>query len=369
MGLGEKKEIVARYISQGLKRDHALSIAGISKHQYYHKPSKGKRGRKPTNQTLKIISDEGNNIERVDDAIVVDEIKIIHQDPDTDYGYRKMTFALMALGFIINHKKVYRLMKNALLLKDRYQKASREFVKYRKVLPTQPLEVLEMDIKFVWIERDRKHAFVLTVIDTFTRALLGRKTAFNINQHMVKQLWGEIIENYLQPYDCLNRKISIEIRNDNDSRFIAASVQEFFKENQICQVFTHPYTPQENGHIESFHAILSKKLKRYVFWSLQDLEQCLVLFYEKYNNHRLHSSTLYLPPMVFWQCWEEGLVMADINQKQRKIKFKSLVPYQQLSGKMSLREVSCPQPKPLDGVEDENKMEMNGAVSFLQPSV
>jgi hypothetical protein len=39
MGLGEKKEIVARYISQGLKRDHALSIAGISKHQYYHKPS------------------------------------------------------------------------------------------------------------------------------------------------------------------------------------------------------------------------------------------------------------------------------------------------------------------------------------------
>jgi putative transposase len=97
---------------------------------------------------------------------------------------------------------------------------------------------------------------VLTVIDTFTRAVLGRKTAFNINQHLVKQLWGEIIENYLQPYDCLNRQISIEIGNDNDSRFIAASVQQFFKENHIYQVFTHPYTPQENGHIENFHAIV-----------------------------------------------------------------------------------------------------------------
>ena len=368
MGLGEKKEIVARYISQGLNRDHALSIAGISKHQYYHKPCKGKRGRKPTKQTLKIVP-EGKNIEQVDDAFVVDRIKLIQQDPDTDYGYRKTTFALMALGYIINHKKVYRLMKQALMLKDKYQKAAREFVKYRKVLPCQPLEVLEMDIKFVWIERDRKHAFVLTVIDTFTRVVLGRKTAFNINQHMVKQLWGEIIENYLQPYDCLNRKISMEIRNDNDSRFIAASVQAFFKENHICQVFTHPYTPQENGHIESFHAILSKKIKRYVFWSLQDLEQCLVLFYDKYNNHRLHSSTLYLPPMVFWQCWEQGLVKVDINHKKRKIKFRLLIPYHQLSGKMSLREVSCPQPKPLDGVEDENKTEMNGAVSFLQPSV
>lgn len=153
-------------------------------------------------------------------------------------------------------------------------------------------------------------------------------------------------------------------------------MQEFFKENQICQVFTHPYTPQENGHIDSFHAILYKKLKRYVFWLLKDLEQRLVLFYEKYNNHRLHSSTLYLPPMVFWQRWDEGLVPVDINQNQRKIKFKSLMPYKQLSGKMNLGEVSCPQPIPFDGVEVENKMEMNGAVSFppvgragLQPSV
>lgn len=157
MGLGEKKEIVVRYISQGLKRDQALSIAGISKHQYYHKPSKGKRGRKPTVQTLKIVP-ESNNVERLDDEIVIDEIKQIHQDPDTDYGYRKMTFALMVLGYIINHKKVYRLMSQAFMLKERWQKATREFVKYRKVLPLGPLEVLEMDIKFVWIEQQRRQA-------------------------------------------------------------------------------------------------------------------------------------------------------------------------------------------------------------------
>lgn len=67
MGLGEKKEIVARYISQGLRRDQALSIAGISKHQYYHKPRKGRRGRKPSGHTLRIDPD-GDNVERMDDA-------------------------------------------------------------------------------------------------------------------------------------------------------------------------------------------------------------------------------------------------------------------------------------------------------------
>jgi transposase InsO family protein len=123
-----------------------------------------------------------------------------------------------------------------------------------------------------------------------------------------------IIETNLQPHDCLKRQMNIEIRNDNDSRFVAQSVQQFFRDNHLGQVFTHPYTPQENGHIESFHAILSEKLGRYNFWSLGDLEQCLTLFYDKYNNQRLHSATLYLPPMVFWECCEKGMVKTTVDE-------------------------------------------------------
>jgi|GEM_PF-7018746 len=33
-----------RYIALGMKRDPALLTYGITKHQYYHKSSKGKRG-------------------------------------------------------------------------------------------------------------------------------------------------------------------------------------------------------------------------------------------------------------------------------------------------------------------------------------
>ena len=58
-----------------------------------------------------------------------------------------------------------------------------------------------------------------------------------------------IIVHHFQPYDCLGKKIRIEIRNDNDSRFVASSVQEFFRENHLTQVVTPPYSPQENGQI------------------------------------------------------------------------------------------------------------------------
>ena len=353
-----------------MNRDTALLITGVSKHQYYYKPKGRKRGKSPSTETLRFIDDY--TIERVSNDEVIGYIKKLQQDPDTDYGYHKTTFALMLLGFIINHKKVYRLMDEFQLLKEKYHKPTRALVKFRNVFPLNPLQVLEMDIKFVWVEQHRRHAFILTVIDTFSRVVLGWTVAYQIKQEMVKQLWSHIIETHLQPRDCINKQMNIEVRNDNDSRFVAKSVRQFFHENHLGQVFTHPYTPQENGHIESFHAILSEKLGRYQFWSLSDLQQCLALFYDKYNNQRLHSATLYLPPMVFWECWEKGWVKLIVDEKKRKIKFTLLVSYQKLLGDMSPRSPLL-QPKPLDGVEvDKNNItskEMSGAETFQQLSV
>jgi putative transposase len=359
---------VNSYVFQGMKRDSALAISGVTKHQYYYRSKAGKRGRETSSITLKI--DENQEVISVPNEEVVEQIREIQTDPDTDYGYHKMRYCLLILGFLINHKKVYRLMQQSCLLKNKYVKAAREFAKYRKVMPLAPLEVLEMDIKFVWIEEYRRHAYILTVIDTFTRAILYWHAAYQFKQGHVKRAWEQIIENYLQPFDCLNRNIHIEIRNDNDSRFAAKTVQQFFIENKLNQVFTHPYTPQENGHIESFHAILSQMLKRYTFWSLEQLDVCLDTFYEKYNYQRLHASIAYMPPMTFWKCWQEGLIEIKINEKCKKIKFKLKIPYSQLSGNMSLREVPCSQSTTLDGLEIGSiQKEMIGAETFPQPSV
>jgi transposase InsO family protein len=350
-----------------MKRDTALAIAGMSRHQYYYKPKSGKRGRPCSQTTLKI---KGEDVERVPNQSVVEQIMETHTDPDTIYGYHKMTYVLLILGFNINHKKVYRLMDENNLLRDRSLKPERTFVKYRWVMPCSPLEVLEMDIKYIWAEEHRRHVYVLTVLDTFTRVALCWHAAYQIRQAQIKSIWESVIVNYLQPYNCLGKKMQIEIRNDNDSRFIARTVQEFFKENQLYQVFTHPYTPQENGHIESFHAILSERLARQVFWSLEELEQALTLFYEKYNNHRIHSSTCYLPPMVFWNCWEQSLIKRIVNEKTKKMKFKLMIPYHNISGNMNLREVPCSSSTTLDGLEKKNALkEIYGAVTLPQPSV
>jgi transposase InsO family protein len=283
-----------------------------------------------------------------------------------------MTAALKLIGYHINHKKVYRLMKEAQLLKEKHEKPSKTYVKYRKVFPKQPFEVLEMDIKFVWIEEFKIHAYILTTIDTFTRVVLDRFTDYSIKKEDVKRAWERIIINHLQPNNCLEKKIHIEVRNDNDSRFSAKTIQEFFAENHLNQVFTHPYTPQENGHIESFHAILAKKLRPYNFWTLQELEQVLVLFYEKYNNERLHSSVCNLPPNIFLECWNKGFIDQIEDEKKRKITFKLKIPYHQISGNTSWKCSSLQNLVIPPFLADElnfNTNEMVGAESFLQTSV
>jgi len=311
----------------GLTRDHALGIAGLTKHQYYYKPKIGrKRGRKCSSTTIQIIDKEKTH---QSNEIVINQITKNHSDPDLVYGYRRMTYQLQIEGFYINHKKVYRLMnENQLLLKK--GKICKQYAKYRILTPSMPLEMLEMDIKFLWIEEHKKHAYILTVIDVFTRVVLHWHIGFSITQHTVKRIWESIIIDHLQPNDMLKKEITIEVRNDNDPRFSAKMVQDFFKENHLNQVFTHPYTPQENGHIESFHAILGKSLDQRHFESLEQAEIYLTLFYTKYNNVRLHGSIANLPPMIFWKQWELGNIKR-IELANKKIKFKLLIPYHKIS--------------------------------------
>lgn len=335
----------------------------MSRHQYYYKPKATRPGNKPTETTSRRIHDQ---IVEVSNQEVVEQIKKTKDDPDTDYGYRKMCAVLMILGYYINHKKVYRIMKEQNLLKERYKRISKNYVKYRTVIPEGPLEVLEMDIKYVWVAQARRHAYILTIIDTFTRFVLHWQVGFSMKSTHVKNAWEQVIINYLQPADLLNKKIHVEVRNDNGPQFGAKMIREFFELNHLDQVFTHPFTPQENGHIESFHNILSRSLANRAFWDLDELITKLTVFYEKYNNTRLHSSIANLPPKLFWEMWDKNMINRKVKN-HRKVIFTLKCEYQQLSDNENLREVPCLNPTALNGQEDLQK-EAIGPEILQQPS-
>ncbi len=321
----------------------AMQLTGVTRHQYYHKPTIGRRGRPPTQYTNKLLD---GRIVRVPDTEVVARIHELKSDRDTDHGYQKTAHRLMLEGYYIGPKKTYRLFKEEGLLAPRRKPAKRAFVKYRVVTPERPLHVLEMDIKSKWITRERRSGYILTILDTFTRQALHWQAGVSMTQHQVKQAWDHVIKQHLQPADLLNRGLHVEVRNDNGPQFIATMVQDYFRANHLDQVFTHPYTPQENGHVESFHAILGACLDRHTCWGLEQLQAVLQDFYAGYNGKRIHGATAYLWPDLFEQTWHAGLIQRTVDSHKR-VQFKLLIPYQELlssSGCRSLKGVSCSPP-------------------------
>ncbi len=78
---------------------------------YYHKPGNGVRGVKPSTYTYRL---DGHS---VDNTAVVDAIRNTLSAEFCCYCYRNFTSLLRDMTYVINHKKVYRLMdENNLLL-------------------------------------------------------------------------------------------------------------------------------------------------------------------------------------------------------------------------------------------------------------
>lgn len=340
--MGEKKELVRIFMAQGLTRDNCLAICGISKNQFYYQPSGSKRGRKKSKETDQRVND---HCQKQSNSFVKSFIKKAFENPRIDYGYHKMTGYLQLHGFYINHKKVYRLMKEARLLRAKPSYETKNYVRYRIVCPKGELRLMEMDIKQVWIHSERRYAYVLTILDVFTRVALYWTCGHQMRQKQVQYAWKQIIETYLQPLGMKAWDVDIEVRSDNGPQFCAKKLQNFLRENYLIQTFTHPYTPQENGHIESFHAILGRDLQGQYFESLRTLENSLTQFYDFYNFERIHGSTLKLPPVTFWKQWEEGNIHRQVlDEKQRKVKFSLRIEKQQvdkikLSGNRIQRDV------------------------------
>lgn len=87
-----------------------------------------------------------------------------------------MTWELHDLDYIINKKKAYRLMReaNLLLIQQRiFTIGKRQFVQYRWIDAKAPLEYLVMDIKYVRIYREKRFAYLLTVIAVYSRFVVG----------------------------------------------------------------------------------------------------------------------------------------------------------------------------------------------------
>jgi len=266
----------------------------LPRSNYYYMPSDGKRGFKPSIITLK---SDGS---KVSNTAVVEEIKSILSGEFVCYGYQKVTVQLKNMQYVINHKKVYRLMdeNNLLLGKVIKTNGKREWVKHRKIEAAKPMEYLCLDIKYLWIAGEQRYYFLLTILDVYSRKVLQWILQKSVRKTDVINLFRAIDHEYGIK--------GVNIRNDNGSQFIANDVRQFLRTAEANQEFTHIAAPEENAYIEAYHSIVQTEIvERFEFASYYEAKLTMNAYVDFYNNRRLHSGVDYKTPQQAWSEYEK----------------------------------------------------------------
>lgn len=264
---------------------------------YYYKPSDGKPGAKPSTFTLK---KEGSV---VSNEQVVEDVKTALNREFCCYGYHNITSDLRDMSYIINHKKVYRLMdeNNLLLGKVIRTHGKREFVQYRKINAQRPMEYICLDIKYVWVHGEKRNYYLLTILDVYSRKALCQILQAGIRKMDVINLFRQINLTYGIK--------GVTVRNDNGSQFIANDVREFLKTAEAKQEFTHIATPQENSYIEAFHSIVQKEvIEKKEFMSFYEAKITFQNHLIWYNNTRKHGMLGRITPKQKWDNYKNAII-------------------------------------------------------------
>ena len=107
------------------------------------------------------------------------------------------------------------------------------------------------------------------------------------------------------------------LRMDNGPEFIADTLRDWCKEQNIKANYCDPGSPlnrgQQNGRIESFNSRLRDELlTREVFDSMWEIRFMLEEHRNNYNHYRPHSALSYLTPVEFATQWRtENSVLAS----------------------------------------------------------
>jgi transposase InsO family protein len=272
---------------------------------YYYRPSHKRKGIPPSTTTTKIDGTEVSN------NYVVDEIKKIISGEFVCYGYQNVTSELKDQEYIINHKKVYRLMDENQLLLGKVIKThgKREFVHFRKIAATRPMEYLCWDIKYIWVRGERKNYYLLSIMDIYTRRILDWILQSSIRKIDVIKMISRI--------DLTHGLKGVTVRNDNGSQFIANKVRHYLRTLEANQEFTHIATPEENSYIEAFHSILEREvIKRFDFESYYEAKLTLAAYMDHYNIKRKHGSLKRKTPMKRWNEYYQSLSPDKPNEER-----------------------------------------------------
>ena len=236
-----------------------------------------------------------------------DELKAIigYCEGRMESGYRTLCWQMVDEDIAaVSPATVYNVLKKSGLTKK-----WAELAEEKKKGFEQPKAVHEQwHIDFSYIRVCGIYYYFISVMDGYSRKIL-----YWMLCESMEGLWAEIaVAKTKEKYPDSNPRII----TDNGSQFISKDFRELTELLEIEHTFTSPAHPQSNGKLERFHRTLKNEhVRACAYFSYEDAKERMGRWIEYYNNQRLHSALLYLPPEEVFR----GLKEIRIAERRKKL--------------------------------------------------
>ena len=233
------------------------------------------------------------------------EIQSIFIEHKGNYGYRRIHLELRNRGYLVNQKRVQRLMKVLNLQAKMRQKRKysshkgdvgkkAENLIQRQFEGSKTMEKCYTDVTEFAIPNSTQKLYLSPVLDGFNSEIIAFNLSCSPNLEQVKTMLEQAFTEKHYENTILHSDQGWQYQHDAYHRFLESKgIQASMSRNG---------NSPDNGMMESFFGILkSEKFYGYEksFQSLKQLEQAIVDYIDYYNNKRIKVKLKGLSPVQY----------------------------------------------------------------------
>ena len=233
------------------------------------------------------------------------EIQSIFIEHKGNYGYRRIYFELRNRGYLVNHKRVQRLMKVLNLQAKMRQKRKysshkgdvgkkAENLIQRQFEGSKTMEKCYTDVTEFAIPASTQKLYLSPVLDGFNSEIIAYNLSTSPNLEQVKTMLEQAFtEKYYE---------NTILHSDQGWQYQHDSYHRFLESKGIQASMSRKGNSPDNGMMESFFGILKSEMfygYEKSFQSLKQLEQAIVDYIDYYNNKRIKVKLKGLSPVQY----------------------------------------------------------------------
>ena len=233
------------------------------------------------------------------------EIQSIFTEHKGNYGYRRIHLELRNRAYVVNHKRVQRLMKvlnlQAIIRKKRKYSSHKgdvgkkaENLIQRQFEGSKPMKKCYTDVTEFAIPASPQKLYLSPVLDGFNSEIIAYNLSTSPNLEQVKAMLNQAFSE--------DHYTNTILHSDQGWQYQHDSYHRFLESKGIQPSMSRKGNSPDNGMMESFFGILKSEMfygYEKHFRSLEDLEQAIIDYIDYYNNKRIKVKLKGLSPVQY----------------------------------------------------------------------